>query len=59
MSEQPIDPVRPTDDDARALARSLIEGARFGALGVTDPDTAAPMVTRIAVVPDRTAHPSP
>jgi putative heme iron utilization protein len=51
MSEQPIDPVRPTDDDARALARSLIEGARFGALGVTDPDTAAPMVTRIAVVP--------
>jgi putative heme iron utilization protein len=51
MSEQPIDPVRPTDDDARALARSLIEGARFGALGVTDPDTAHPMVTRIAVVP--------
>jgi hypothetical protein len=47
----PKDPVRPTDDEARALARSLIAGARFGALGVIDPETGAPMVTRIAVVP--------
>jgi hypothetical protein len=51
MSGQPTDPVRPTDDEARALARSLIEGARSGALGVIDPDSGAPMVTRIAVVP--------
>lgn len=42
-------PIRPTDDEARALARSLLDGARFGALGVRDPDTGAPMVTRIAV----------
>ncbi|MEM9247875.1 MAG: pyridoxamine 5-phosphate oxidase [Pseudomonadota bacterium] len=42
-------PIRETDDAARALARGLIDGARFGALGVRDPDTTAPMVTRIAV----------
>jgi putative heme iron utilization protein len=51
MSDRPRDPIRPTDDEARALARSLIAGARFGALGVIDPETGAPMVTRIAVVP--------
>ena len=44
-------PIRPTDDDARALARQLIETARFGALAVTDPDTATPMVSRVSVVP--------
>lgn len=51
MSGRPTDPLRPTDDEARALARSLIAGARSGALGVIDPDGGAPMVTRIAVVP--------
>ncbi|APZ52004.1 HugZ family protein [Salipiger abyssi] len=45
-------PIRPTDDDARALARQLVQTARFGALAVTDPETGAPMVSRIAVVPD-------
>lgn len=45
------DPIRPTDDDARALARSLIDTARHAALGVLEPDTGAPMVSRIAVVP--------
>ncbi|MGR3375205.1 HugZ family pyridoxamine 5'-phosphate oxidase [Salipiger abyssi] len=44
-------PIRPTDDDARALARQLVQTARFGALAVTDPETGAPMVSRIAVVP--------
>ena len=46
-----IDPIRPTDDDARALARGLIRDARFGALGVREPGTGMPMVTRIALVP--------
>jgi len=45
-----ISPIRPTDDDARALAQGIIRAARFGALGVIDPQ-GAPMVTRIAVVP--------
>lgn len=44
-------PIRPTDDDARALARSLIDTARFAALAVLDPATGAPVVTRIALVP--------
>ena len=45
-------PIRPTDDEARRLARELIEGARFGAIGVLDPETGAPMVTRVAVGTD-------
>lgn len=43
------DPIRPTDDAARALARDLIASARFGALGVIDPMTGSPAVTRIAL----------
>ena len=51
MTDEPqkIDPIRPTDDDARALGRNLIDHARFGAIAVTDPDTQSPSVTRIAV----------
>lgn len=44
-----IDPIRPTDDDARAQARALVARARFAALGVLEPDTGAPMVTRVAL----------
>lgn len=43
-------PIRPTDAEARALARALIVEARHGALGVSDPDTAAPFVSRVAVM---------
>jgi len=46
------DPIRPTDDAARALARGLIDAARFGALGVIDPASGAPMVSRVAVATD-------
>ncbi|WP_425092645.1 HugZ family protein [Tropicimonas sp. S265A] len=42
-------PIRPTDDEARALARELISKARFGALGVLEPQTDMPMVSRISV----------
>jgi hypothetical protein len=41
------DPIRPTSDEARALARRLLHDARHGALGVLDPDT-GPLVTRVA-----------
>lgn len=44
-------PIRPTDDDARTLARDLLDRARFAALAVLDPDTGLPVVTRIALVP--------
>lgn len=42
-------PIRPTDHEARALARDLIDKARFAALGVLDPQTGHPMVSRVAV----------
>lgn len=48
MSTDTPSPIRPTDDEARSLAWDLIAQARHAALGVIDPDTAAPMVTRVA-----------
>lgn len=50
-------PIRPTDDDARTLGRALIDTAHFGALGVRDPETGAPLVSRIAVGTDGAGHP--
>lgn len=49
------DPIRPTDDQARALARQLMREARFGALAVILND--GPHVTRIALAPDETGAP--
>ncbi|MGR3320380.1 MAG: pyridoxamine 5-phosphate oxidase [Pseudooceanicola sp.] len=49
------DPIRPTDDKARTLARGLLRDATFAALGVIAPGTGAPMVSRVALAtaPDR------
>lgn len=47
MPERP-DPVAPADPDARALARSLIDGATHAALAVTDPADNTPGISRIA-----------
>ena len=44
------DPIRPTDDEARALARGLIAGATHGALGTLR--DGRPHVTRIALAAD-------
>jgi hypothetical protein len=44
------DPINPTDDEARALARGLLATARFGALAVNAPDGPAPLVSRVAVL---------
>ena len=41
------DVIRPTDDDARAMARGLMDSARFAALGVLL-EGGQPMVTRVA-----------
>jgi len=51
------DPIRPTDDDARALARTLLSSATYAALGVLAPDTGAPIVTRIALATDPQGQP--
>ena len=49
-------PIRPVDDQARAMVRDIMQKARFAALSYIDPDTGAPMVSRIALVqgPDQT-----
>jgi len=47
--EKKIDPIRQTDDEARALARKLIGDAEFAALGVIEPETGFPLVSRVAV----------
>ena len=49
MEEKPNSPIRPTDDEARFLAKNLLTDARFGSLGVIEPETGMPMVTRVAV----------
>lgn len=41
--------IRPTDDEARALARNLLLSARIAALAVTEPGTGLPFCSRIAV----------
>ncbi|SDE83487.1 pyridoxamine 5-phosphate oxidase [Limimaricola pyoseonensis] len=46
------DPIRPTDAAARALASEIFDAARHGALGVIDPETGAPFVSRVAVLRD-------
>jgi putative heme iron utilization protein len=57
MVQKAASPIRPTDDSARTLARALMEGARFGALGVLDPISGAPLVSRIAVGEDEAGQP--
>lgn len=50
-------PIRPTDDEARTLGRRLLSEARFAALGVLNPETGHPDVTRIAMATDGTGAP--
>ena len=49
-------PIRPTDDDARALAQSLMQQARFCAIATLD-ETGTPMTARIAFGQTVGAHP--
>lgn len=49
MSKEPVSTIRSTDDEARQLARRLLAEARHAALGVIDPETEGPMVTRVAI----------
>ena len=49
------DPIRPTDDEARALAKQLINEAQFGALAVLQ--DGRPAVTRVAVATDEDGMP--
>ena len=42
MNDKPKDVIRETDAEAVRLAKTLTRTARFGALGVLDPDTGVP-----------------
>lgn len=57
MAERKTDPVRPADDEARTLARDILGSASHGALGVLDPATGAPQVSRIALARDADGTP--
>ena len=46
------DVIRETDADAIRLARTLVRGARFGALAVLDPNDGSPQASRVAVATD-------
>ncbi len=48
MSDKP-NPINETDDEARALARSLVDTTRYAALAVNEGDTGFPLVSRVAV----------
>ena len=43
-----MNPIRQTDDNARAIARDLLAGMRHAILAVLDPETGHPHLSRIA-----------
>ena len=49
MTAERQDQIRPTDNEARDLARRLLHQARHGALAVLEPETGSPMVSRVAM----------
>lgn len=57
MSGKKIDPIRQTDDEARAMAGRLVREAAFGSLGVLEPQTGFPLVSRIALAAGEEAVP--
>lgn len=52
MPENSRDVFRQTDAEAIRLAKTLMRGARFGALAVIEPETGAPMASRVGVATD-------
>jgi putative heme iron utilization protein len=50
-------PLRPVDEEARALARALMAKAPFAALAHLEPDTGHPLVTRTGFGLDADGHP--
>lgn len=52
MEEPRKNVIRETDAEAIRLARTLVRTARYGALAVLDPDTGAPLASRVAAATD-------
>lgn len=44
-----INPIRPVDDEAKALAASLLAGASIASLATVDPETGGPSVGRVLI----------
>jgi putative heme iron utilization protein len=51
------DVLRPTDDEAIRLARTLLRSARFGAIAVLEPETGSPLASRVGVATDADGAP--
>lgn len=57
MEEQKKDVLRETDGEAVRLARTLLRASRYGALAVLNPQSGAPMASRVAVASDHDGAP--
>jgi putative heme iron utilization protein len=57
MEERKKDVIRETDAEAIRLAKTLIRTARHGALAVLDPETGAPLASRVGVATDADGTP--
>jgi putative heme iron utilization protein len=57
MAEKTKDVLRPTDEEAVRLARTLVRSARHGAIAVLEPETGAPLASRVAVATDHDGAP--
>ena len=54
MNDMPkrIDPIRPTDDDARSLARKLLRSARVGSLATLETGSGFPFASLVSLATD-------
>lgn len=57
MSAKKIDPVRQTDDAAKALIRRLLQDAAYASIAVLEPATGMPLVSRVAVAVEADGSP--
>ncbi len=57
MDDKPKDVIRETDAEAVRLAKTLTRTARYGALAVIEPDTGAPLASRVGVATDADGTP--
>lgn len=55
--KEPVKTIRDTDEEARGLARRLIRGARFAAIGVLEPETGFPFASRVLTGTDTDGAP--
>lgn len=57
MEDRPKNVIRETDAEAIRLAKTLIRSARFGAIAAIEPETGAPLASRVGVATDADGTP--